>query len=156
MFASKKKMKAITLVLSAMLILTACGTKKEEHLPKVYSTENGAIGGYDPVAFFTEQQPVMGNKDLTFSWNDAIWSFSSQANLEAFKASPEKFAPQYGGYCAYGTADGHLSPTQPETWTIVNDRLYFNYNMKVKEKWMGGQAGYIEQADKNWPGLSGQ
>ena len=141
---------------SMLIVLFACTGKQEKQLPQIYSTEAGAIGGYDPVAFFTEQQPVKGSNDFTYTWEDATWYFSNANNLEAFKAAPEKYAPQYGGYCAYGTADGHLSPTQPETWTILDDKLYFNYNMKVKEKWSGNQKNYIEQANKNWPGLSGQ
>ncbi len=143
-------------VIFLLLFFASCTSKQKEQLPIIYLTEAGAIGGYDPVAFFTEQQPVKGTKDLTYTWQDAAWHFSNANNLEAFKAAPEKYAPQYGGYCAYGTADGHLSPTQPETWTILDDKLYFNYNMAVKEKWSGNQKNYIEQADKNWPGLSGK
>jgi len=134
-----------------MLVVLAegCSTKTSE----VYVTDDGAIGGYDPVAFFTDSAAVKGFNDLTYEWNGATWKFSSAANLEAFKASPERYAPQYGGWCAYGTADGHLSPTQPDTWTIVDNKLYFNYNMQVKERWMEDRPGYILKADKNWPEL---
>jgi hypothetical protein len=71
--------------------------------------------------------------------------------LNDFKLSPEKYAPQFGGYCAYGTAAGHKAPTETNTWTIVNDKLYFNYNSDVKTKWMKDQAGLIEQANEKWP-----
>jgi hypothetical protein len=64
---------------------------------------------------------------------------------------PEKYAPQYGGYCAYGTSEGHKAPTQAETWTIVNGKLYFNYNKQVKQMWMKDQAHRIEIADQKWP-----
>ncbi len=146
-------MKNISFLLALLVLLLAagCTTKTSE----IYTTDAGAIGGYDPVAFFTDSAAVPGNKDFSYEWHGALWTFSSAANLEAFKASPEKYAPQYGGWCAYGTADGdgHLSPTQPDTWTIVDNKLYFNYNMKVKERWMEDQAGYILKADKNWPEL---
>ena len=71
--------------------------------------------------------------------------------MESFKKSPEKYAPQYGGYCAYGTAGGHKAPTQTETWTIVDGKLYFNYNEKVKESWNKEQAKLIEKANTQWP-----
>lgn len=143
-------MKLKSPILLFLVLLIAVGCSKPS---KVYSTDNGAIGGYDPVAFFTDSAAVQGSKDFAYEWNGATWMFSSASNLEAFKASPEKYAPQYGGWCAYGTADGHLSPTQPDTWTIVDNKLYFNYNMKVKDRWMQDQGGYIIKADKNWPEL---
>lgn len=139
------------LFIISSLLLAACGNPATT---KVYSTDNGAIDGYDPVAFFTDSAAVKGDKAFTTEWNGASWCFSSAENLEAFKANPEKFAPQYGGFCAYGTADGHLSPTQADTWTVLNNKLYFNYNQKVKDRWMQDQKGYIEKADKNWPELS--
>ena len=73
------------------------------------------------------------------------------ACVDALCPSPEKYAPQYGGYCAFGTADGHKAPTQAETWTIVDDKLYFNYNLKVKDLWNKNMKANIEKADKNWP-----
>lgn len=125
-------------------------------MPEVFSTEEGAIRGYDVVAFFKESRPVKGDSQYTVQWNVAEWRFSSKENMEAFQKNPSAYAPQYGGYCAYGTADGHKSPTLPETWTILNNKLYFNYNMKVKERWDADRKGYIEKADKNWPGLKGK
>jgi YHS domain-containing protein len=96
-------------------------------MPKnqLYSHLDGkAIKGYDPVPFFKESKPVKGLNNLSYQWQNATWLFSNNENLEAFKASPEKYAPQYGGYCAYGTADGHKAPTQADTWTVVNGNLY--------------------------------
>lgn len=118
---------------------------------EVYTTKDGAIDGYDPVAFFKEQKPMKGKKELVYDWNGAKWYFSSQGNLNEFKANPEKYAPQYGGYCAYGTADGHKAPTKVDTWTVVEDKLYFNYNQDVKKLWSKNQSELILKADKNWP-----
>lgn len=112
-----------------------------------------AIQGYDPVAYFKESKPVKGDERFILKWNDANWLFSSQQNLDSFKLNPSKFAPQYGGYCAYGMSEGHKAPTDPDAWTIVNDKLYLNYNTKVKGFWKKDQAKRIEDADKNWPGL---
>src|SRR5258708_18076638 len=116
----------------------------------VYAPDGIALNGYDAVAFFTQGKPVKGSSDYSLKWNDANWLFSSKADLESFKGSPEKYAPQYGGYCAYGTAEGHKAPTQADTWTIVDDKLYFNYNKKVKELWSKNRSALIDSANKNW------
>ena len=121
--------------------------------PEIFSTEAGAIQGYDPVAFFKESKPVPGQREFSHSWNAATWYFSSKENMDTFIADPVRYAPQFGGWCAYGTASGHKSPTQPETWTIVNDKLYFNYNPSVQKLWNKNQNGLIEQANKNWPAV---
>ena len=120
---------------------------------EVFIKDGNAIQGYDPVAYFKESKPVKGNEQFNFKWNDANWIFSSQQNLDSFKLNPEKFAPQYGGYCAYGMSDGHKAPTNPEAWTIVDGKLYLNYNSKVKVYWNKELAKRIEDADKNWPVL---
>jgi YHS domain-containing protein len=117
----------------------------------VYVAGGKAIKGYDPVAFFTESKPVMGRDSLTLAWNGAHWFFADRKNLEMFQATPEKYAPQYGGYCAYGTSQGHKAPTEVDTWTVVDGKLYFNYNKKVKELWVKDQPGLIQKADANWP-----
>ena len=141
----------------ALLTLSVQAQKMDgQNLPEVYCTEQGAIGGYDPVAFFTEKKPVVGNDSLVYSWNDATWHFSSLQNLEAFKANPEKYAPQFGGYCVYGTASGHKSPTIPETWSIIDNKLYFNYNLQVQKLFNKNQKGLIEQANRNWPAVKKQ
>jgi YHS domain-containing protein len=117
----------------------------------VFTHERGAISGYDPVAYFTAGKPVEGKKAFTYSWNGADWYFSTAANKEAFEASPEKYAPQYGGYCAYGMSKGYKAPTDPEAWTIRDNKLYLNYNKKVQQTWNENQQEFIEKADKNWP-----
>ncbi len=119
--------------------------------PEIFSTEDGAIRGYDPVAYFKEGKAVKGKKELGVTWGDAKWSFSTQENLEAFKSNPAKYAPQYGGYCAYGTSEGHKAPTQPDAWSIVNGKLYLNYNKDVQSDWKKNQSELIEKANRNWP-----
>lgn len=139
--------KIITLATIFLLITSVAKAQKSE----VFITDGKAIKGYDPVAFFKESKPVKGVESLSYQYNDATWLFSSKTNLEAFKKDPEKYAPQYGGYCAYGTAGGHKAPTQTNTWTIVDGKLYFNYNDKVKESWNKQQAELIEKANTQWP-----
>ncbi|OKS88079.1 YHS domain-containing (seleno)protein [Mucilaginibacter polytrichastri] len=120
---------------------------------EIFVTGGKAIKGYDAVAFFKQSKAVKGADSLSYQWKGATWLFASQEDLNAFKATPEKYAPQYGGYCAYGTSQGHKAPTQTETWTVVDDKLYFNYNAKVKEIWTKDQANFIQTADQKWPDL---
>ncbi len=119
-----------------------------------YSTTNGvAIKGYDPVSYFTEGKAVPGNDANIFEWSGVKWKFSSESNLEKFKGDPLKYAPQYGGFCAYGCSENHKSPTDPNAFTIVNSKLYLNYNLKVKEMWIKDTAIRITNADTYWKSL---
>lgn len=118
---------------------------------EVYKKSGVAINGYDPVAYFKESKPVKGKEEFTYSWKEANWQFANAQNLADFKANPTKYAPQFGGYCAYGVADGHKATTEPDAWTIVDGKLYLNYNKDVKNLWVKKQKEYIETANKNWP-----
>lgn len=120
----------------------------------VYQKNGLAINGYDPVSYFTENKPVEGKDTFSFTWRDARWLFSSQSNLESFKTNPEKYAPQYGGFCAFGVSEDHKSPTDPSAWTIVEGKLYLNYSRKVKELWSKDIPARISRADELWPSLN--
>jgi YHS domain-containing protein len=135
----------------AALAIIVIATGSSAQTSQVFNTEEGAIRGYDPVAYFTEGKAVIGLKEYTFEWNGAKWYFSSKENKALFEKNPAQHAPQYGGYCAYGTADGHKAPTQPDAWSIVDNKLYLNYNKKVQTEWKKDQSGYIKKADINWP-----
>lgn len=113
-----------------------------------------AVKGYDTVAYFTQGKPVKGKKAFEYKWQDAKWRFSTATHLEMFKADPEKYAPQYGGYCAYAVAMGTTANIDPVNgWKIVNGKLYLNLNRDIQKKWMKDIPGYIEKADRNWPGV---
>ena len=119
---------------------------------EVYSSWVGAaIRGYDPVAFFTEGKPVEGSRKFTHKWKGATWRFASAQNRDAFAVAPEKYAPQYGGYCAYGVANGYTVSTVPEAWSVVGGKLYLNYSLGVRADWLKDVPGYIRKADGNWP-----
>ncbi|WP_028475686.1 YHS domain-containing (seleno)protein [Nevskia ramosa] len=109
-----------------------------------------AIRGYDPVAYFTDGKPVKGSDKFVHEWMGAKWQFASQDHLDKFKAEPAKYAPQYGGYCAYGIAEGHVVKIEPDQWSIVNDKLYLNYDADVSKKWKQDKAGYIKKADASF------
>lgn len=112
-----------------------------------------AVKGYDPVAYFTDEKPVKGKQMYELEWQGARWRFANDRNRETFRADPERYAPRYGGYCAYGIAVGGLYNIKPEAWSIVDGRLYLNKNLEVRETWKQDIPGYIERADANWPGL---
>ncbi|HEX5169286.1 MAG TPA: YHS domain-containing (seleno)protein [Cyclobacteriaceae bacterium] len=131
------------------LIAVACGGKKSA--VEVFVTPEGAINGYDPVSYFKVNMAVKGDGHYSYEWKDATWHFVSEENLSLFKADPEKYAPQFGGYCAYGMSQGHKAPTEPDAWTIVEDKLYFNYNKDVQKKWQENRDELIKQAETNWP-----
>jgi len=118
---------------------------------QTFSTKDGAIKGYDPVAYFKTQMAVKGADKYSFEWNEAVWHFSSKENLSAFKENPEAFAPQFGGYCAYAVSQGYTYRVNPEAWKIVDGKLYLNYSQGIKKKWEANQAEFIRLAKGNWP-----
>ena len=121
--------------------------------PPVYATGGIAINGYDPVAYFTEGKPVEGSPDHTSDWEGATVQFSSAENKALFDGDPEKYAPKYGGYCAYAVSKGYTASTDPAAWSIYEDRLYLNYSKSVRALWAARKRHHIEQADKNWPSV---
>jgi hypothetical protein len=132
--------------------LLFAGTALAQKAP-VFSDRSGAIRGYDPVAYFTESRPVKGSALYTHRWNGAEWRFASAANRDRFAASPDKYAPQYGGYCAYGVASGYAVKIEPDAWSIVDGKLYLNYDRSVQRQWSKDVPGYIRKADQNWPAV---
>lgn len=121
--------------------------------PEIYSTGGAAIGGYDPVAYFTDSEPVMGREEHSLEWKGAEWRFANAENLEAFRADPEAYAPQYGGYCAYAVSKNYTASISPNAWTIHDGKLYLNYNRIVRGLWSTNIPGRVSSADANWPGV---
>ena len=117
----------------------------------IYTTRSVAIKGYDPVAYFTEQKALEGSKTISLEWNGATWLFSNEANRDLFKKNPEKYAPQFGGYCAYAISQNYTYRSDPEVWKIVDGKLYLNYDKNTQKEWESKQTAYIRQAGENWP-----
>lgn len=114
---------------------------------------NKAVSGYDTVAYFTEGKPVKGTDEHTTKWKGATWHFSSAENLKLFTDNPEKYAPQYGGYCAFALAKNDTVSSDPEAWDITDGKLYLNYSKSVQERWLEDKANYINEANANWPNV---
>jgi YHS domain-containing protein len=137
----------LSLLAALMLVLAPAPVRAED---EVFTTEAGAIRGYDPVAYHLESRAVPGSAALTHEWNGATWRFASEANRALFAADPARYAPAYGGYCAYGTAHGYKVSTDPEAFAIVDGRLYLNYSRPVQLTWNLDRPGYIRRANENW------
>jgi YHS domain-containing protein len=120
-----------------------------------YNSDGVAIEGTDPVAYFTEGKPVEGREDITYDYGGATWRFATAANRDAFAAEPERYTPQYGGYCAWAVSLGYTASTVREAWHIEDGKLYLNYSKGVQSRWQEDIPGHISKADTNWPGLKG-
>lgn len=120
---------------------------KEVNKP-LFSDE--AINGYDPVAYFVENKPVEGNKEYVYQWQDATWYFSSEENRNTFSQNPEKYAPQYGGYCSFAVSKGFTANTDPNAFTIYDGKLYLFDSKGVKNDWLSNPSESLKQCDTNW------
>lgn len=140
-------MKMFTLALVAWLLAAPTWADK-------VNTEGGpAVRGTDVVAYFTEGKPVAGSPQFTHQWNGAEWRFASSANRDAFAADPMKYAPQYGGFCAWAVSQNYVAPIDPDAWKIVDGKLYLNYSRFVQLRWQLDTSGNISKANANWPNL---
>jgi len=150
---------ALRRVLAAVFILSCVvPLAAQAREPEIFTglVRGVAVAGYDPVAYFAERKPVKGKAAISYQWKGASWRFSNEKNRDAFKAAPEKYAPQYGGYCAYAVSQGATAKAEPTAWTIVDGKLYLNYDKGVRKSWEDNKASYIKAADKNWPKVLGR
>ena len=122
---------------------------------RIFTRDGLAIGGTDPVAYFTQGEPVAGSPEFQWEWHGATWQFASSEHRDLFQADPEAYAPQYGGWCAWAAANGEAASTVPEAWKIVDDRLYLNYSKWIQWRWERDIPGKIEAADAHWPDIFG-
>lgn len=141
-------------VVALLLLLAAPAVARAEQAP-VYTGRFSslAVGGYDPVAYFDQGQPVEGKRRYSYDWQGATWRFASQEHLERFKAESERYAPRYGGYCAWAVSQGTTASADPRVWRIVDGKLYLNYSADVQKTWEQDIPGNIAKADANWPGV---
>lgn len=121
-----------------------------------FEVDGLALRGYDPVAYFEASMPVKGSAKHVFAYKGSTFQFATAANRKKFAADPEKYAPQFGGYCALGTANGYKVKTEPDAFKVVDGKLYLNYNRQVLDLWVKDEPGYIARANENWPEVSKQ
>jgi hypothetical protein len=141
----------LTAASAAFLCIPAAAQTKAD--PINHHKQGVAIEGYDPVAYFTDSKPVKGDPKFAQQWGGSTWHFVSAAHRDLFAQAPEKYAPQYGGYCAYAVSEGHTATIDPQAWKVIDGKLYLNYSLSVRETWQKDQNRRIGLADKNWPTL---
>lgn len=141
--------------LIALIIATAALAMSAHaaDLVNVSGASNIAVGGYDTVAFFTDKKPVNGDPGISSTYQGATYIFASKEHKELFEAAPEKYAPQCGGYCAFGVSVGALFPVDISTWQVRGGKLYLNLNKAILKKFNADFDGNVAKADKNWPAL---
>ena len=123
--------------------------------PRVFQRRGVAIGGYDPVAYFTQAKPVRGDAAFAADHDGATFHFASAENKATFEANTAKYAPQYGGYCAFAVANGYTAKTDPDAWTVHDDKLYLNFSKGVWRRWLRDVPGNVAKGDANWPSVLG-
>lgn len=135
----------VAILLSTVLVgCTSLGNEP------TFQDEGIAVNGYDVVAYFTEGQPVKGQLAFSSQYKNTQWLFSSEEHKLLFEKNQQQYLPQYGGYCAYGMSKGFVVDTDPNAFTILDDKLYLNYSLGVRETWLKDTDVYIERANNNW------
>ncbi len=146
----KRLITAIAMSIAALSVAPAYADKAP-----IYTKAFSKLGadGYDVVSFFEAGEPVKGDKSYSAQHLGADFLFSSPENLDKFTSSPEAYLPQYGGYCAWAMADGKFAKGDPKYWSIIDGKLYLNYNKSIKSKWEADIEGFIRAADEQWPAV---
>ncbi len=140
-------MAGATALVAAPLLTNPVMAKK----PSTYTSGGAAVGGYDPVAYFKQGKAVKGSSKHATKYKGATYRFASAENLKAFKASPARYAPQFGGYCAWAVSQGYTAHGDPRAWSVVGGKLYLNYNSSVRSKWKRNASSNIKKGRANWP-----
>lgn len=133
-----------TLIASLLIVLPATAASLNLSSGKL------AIQGYDPVAYFTDKKPVRGDSAITATHKGAVYRFASLEHKKTFEANPAKYAPQYGGYCAFGASQGVKAPIQPDKFSVYKGKLYLNVNAHAQSLWVKDKPGFIKKANAFW------
>ena len=158
-FSPSRRLAATAAAVAAMSVLAIAPTPAfaVKQTGGEYNTLYAGLGakGYDVVSYFTDKKAVQGSDKFTVAHGGVTWQFSSAEHRDLFKADPGKYAPQYGGFCAWGIAQGKLFDIDPvKGWTVSNGKLYLNFNEDLNKTFIRDSAGFISKAEANWPGLN--
>jgi len=145
-------MNIIKQTIKSFLLLFLLSSASVQAADQIYTGffSNKAVSGYDVTSYYDQGEPVKGSSKYKLKHKGADWYFSSQSNLDKFKADPEKYEPQYGGHCAWAMADNKEAPGNAPFWTLYNDKLYLNYDQNVLDTWRADKDGFIKKADAFW------
>ena len=144
--------KWLSLAVGFLLVITSLMFVQQAVATEAFQVNGIAIAGYDTVAYFKQGKAVLGDPKITHEWDGATWQFSSEDNRNVFVSDPERFAPQYGGFCALSATTEELAPGNPLVWNIVEDKLYLNASSAVEQAWLNSTQELIEKANANWSG----
>jgi len=144
--------KIVGLALLLGVVVLAAASYGARDFSMIFKNDNNvAINGFDSVAYFAQEKAVKGNKKFSHDWHGAKWLFSSSENRDMFVKNPGKYAPQYGGYCAWGLAEKNtLFPIDPNAWNMKDGKLYLNHSKDIQKKWKKDSNGFVTKADSNW------
>jgi YHS domain-containing protein len=145
---STSRLLAIAVCVS--VFVPAVANAESSPVAPVNSTDGVAIKGYDPVAYFVAGKPTPGAEAHTYPWKGVTYRFASAENLERFKTDPERYVPQYGGYCAFAMSINRIADIDPARWAIVDGKLYLNNNFLSQTLWSVNKGSNIASADGNW------
>jgi YHS domain-containing protein len=140
----------LRVILAACLLIASTVVSAGEY----FEHDGVALRGYDPVSYFTEGKPQPGVPAHSYVYKGSKFQFASADNQKLFVENPDKYAPQFGGFCSYGTAQGYKVSTQPDAFSVVDGKLYLNYNREVVKIWQQDVPGNIVKAEENWPVVS--
>lgn len=148
------EMRRVVLAVAMSVLVWAAGAAQGPPATPVNVDASGvAVRGYDPVAYFTDGKAVAGQSAFEFTWSGATWRFASAANREAFAKMPERYAPQFGGYCSWAVSRNYTATIDPQAFTIVDGKLYLNYSTDVQARWRTDRDANIAKGHQNWPAL---
>jgi YHS domain-containing protein len=149
-----KRMGRVALLAFALIAIPLLVVFGQGKADPVNKTSAGlALKGYDAVAYFQEGRAVKGRSEFQHDWMGAKWYFTSAANRDLFAKEPAKYAPQFGGYCAWAVSNNYVYDGDPEVWRLVDGKLYLNYNKAAQKKWEQDIPGRIKKGNENWPNL---
>jgi hypothetical protein len=153
---TQQRISTCLVALFLAVVVAGCATAPgkislEAPVPAVDARVGEGLEGYDVVAYFTEHKPVKGSDEYTHTWQGVTWKFASAEHRDAFAADPMRYAPQYGGYCAYAVSLGTTAHGDPNQWAIVDGRLFVNNNPLAKKLWEANRSRNVRVGDVNWP-----
>lgn len=144
----------LMMVAGAVALVAATAMPAAEPAAAVNVTRGAlALHGYDAVAYFTDGAAVRGRAEFEHRWRNAVWRFASAEHRDEFARHPERYAPQFGGYCAWAVSRGYTADVDPAAWKIVDGKLYLNYSTRIQRRWEQDIPGNIAKASANWPGV---
>jgi hypothetical protein len=144
------RFRPLVFICTVILSATALAANK----PDINTSKNDlAVRGYDVVAYRTEGKPTPGSPSFEYRWKNAVWRFTTAEHRDLFAKAPDRYAPEFGGYCAYAVSRGYTADGDPAVWRLVDGRLYLNYSVQAREMWEKDVPGNIAKGRQNWPGV---